>query len=393
MRIGILDHESLRLGGGQLVVAHMAALLAREHEIEIIHAGKGYDVGILGEAFALDLSGVADRVIGDLPRSFAIPGPRSAATFFLGGSRYEERLTRPYDVFVYSGHGIPPFSAASNSLVYCHFPFEAAPHVALQRSVEWQHRGALDRWVRGSLYNRIWARRLLGYNCVLANSRFSAQWIRREWDLQPEVVYPPVVANPPHHEKENLIVSVGRFVDTDRKRLALQVELFPRFHAEVGGDWRLAIVGFCTELQQDRAFLDELGRRARGLPIDFLVNASREQVISQVARAKIYWHTTGMAGPQEVEPRHMEHFGIATVEAMRSGCVPVVPAAGGQPEIVRHGVDGFVCGSVDDLVAATCELARDPELCSAMSERARARSRVFGPGAFDAKLLQILGEL
>jgi len=41
-RIGIFDHLSANRGGGQLVVARMAAELARDFSVEVIHDGAGY---------------------------------------------------------------------------------------------------------------------------------------------------------------------------------------------------------------------------------------------------------------------------------------------------------------------------------------------------------------
>jgi glycosyltransferase involved in cell wall biosynthesis len=49
----------------------------------------------------------------------------------------------------------------------------------------------------------------------------------------------------------------------------------------------------------------------------------------------------------------VEHFGIATVEAMGRGCVPIAVDLGGQREIVRHGVTGFLWSTEDELLGLT----------------------------------------
>ena len=69
----------------------------------------------------------------------------------------------------------------------------------------------------------------------------------------------------------------------------------------------------------------------------------------------------------ELHPERFEHFGIAVVEAMAAGAVPVVFAAAGPAEIVRHGVDGFHWKTLDELQSFTRQLMNDEELRLKMS--------------------------
>lgn len=386
MNVGILDHESLRLGGGQLVVAHMAAQLSARHRVEIVHTGQGYDVDSLAAAFDLDLSGVRERQRA-LPRSFAVPGHRSAARWLFGAPREEGELSAPYDLFVYVGHGIPPYSKASHSLVYCHFPFESAPGPeSLTGRPGGRRMSALERRVRLRAYRWIWTRRMRTYEAVLANSRFTADWIGRRWGVDATVLYPPVQLADRANvwTKQRRIVSIGRFVASDHKKLSVQFEAFERFRESVSSDWRLVLIGFCADLPEDVAFVEALRERARELPIDIMVNATRAELKEQLGRATLYWHTTGLGNSsEELPPGKMEHFGIATVEAMAYGCVPVVPSVGGPAEIVRHGVDGFLCDDSEQLVASSIAVAREPELRDRLSGEARSRSRSFGAERFE----------
>ena len=56
MRIGIFDHMSSGLGGGQLVAAQMAVQLSRGHEVELIHYGDGYLLSSLANALMWTLA-------------------------------------------------------------------------------------------------------------------------------------------------------------------------------------------------------------------------------------------------------------------------------------------------------------------------------------------------
>jgi glycosyltransferase involved in cell wall biosynthesis len=91
-------------------------------------------------------------------------------------------------------------------------------------------------------------------------------------------------------------------------------------------------------------------------------------------RAAVYWHAAGYGVDGNVEPAALEHFGMATAEAMAHGTVPVAIARGGQPEVVRHGEDGFLWREPDELEAFTWLLVRDPVVARRLAKAARASS-------------------
>jgi glycosyltransferase involved in cell wall biosynthesis len=383
--VGVFDHLSEDLGGSQLVVARMVSVLSEECSVDLIHGGKGYTLAGLGEAFGVDLRRATERIIPDAGRSFAVPGEHSLAGYVKHGLRFDRSLTEPYDLFVYSGHGLPPVSSASTALVYCHFPIEARPEAELAPTMAWQRRSAIDRRIRMASYNYLWRRRMRGYRRVLANSQFTAAWIERLWGIRAGVMYPPVSMEGPLGPKRDVIVSIGRFDPRDRKNVGVQFEAFPRFLSRVGDTWSLCIMGFCGEAPEERKYVDMLRDRARGLPVTFLVNADRSRVRQSLREAKLFWHSRGLAGHEEesLPAWRMEHFGIATVEAMMAGCVPLVPASGGQLEIVEHAMNGFLCRDVDALIAHSVELANDDTLRARMSDKATERSMAFRAEVFD----------
>lgn len=386
-RIGILDHESRRLGGSQHVVARMAACLADRYDVEVIHSGRGYSLAELGSTFDLDLGTVGERVVEEALANFSVPGSRSTFSRIGTGFRRERALTRPYDLFIYSGHRTPPFCRPGRGLIYCHFPFEARPSVALEDGLSWTERSRLSRWLRLEVYERVWNRRMAGFPVLLANSRFSAGWIERLWGRSADVVYPPVAAVATPGAKRNLIISVGRFIATDRKNLRGQIEALPEFLRRTDGGWTLCMIGFCSDREQDRRFLDSLRAEAEDLPVRFLVNAGRDEVSGMFREAKLFWHTAGLSATEGyTAPRYREHFGIATVEAMRAGCVPIVPDAGGQPEIVSHGESGFLCADLRDLVEFSVSVATDEALGERIARAATRRSLDFAPRVFEERI-------
>lgn len=389
-RVGIFDHLSLRLGGSQLVVANMAAYLSQRYAVEVIHSGKGYTVSSLASAFGVDLSQVKERIVTESLDGFSPEGLRPS--YLRRRIQADHELTAPYDLFIYSGHGVPPFCAAKQGMVYCHFPFESHPAYDLLRTEGWEGRSLLGRWIRLVGYTWIWNRRMRKYSTVLGNSKFTSGWIERLWKHRAELLYPPVAIKVSSVAKENIIVSLGRFIVTDGKNHALQLTAFREFLSKAGTGWRLCLIGFCTDLPQDRAYLDKLKSLSSDIPVTFVVNASRETLWAHLAKAKLYWHATALGDESSVPPERTEHFGIATVEAMGAGCVPLVPMSGGQPEIVEHEVSGFLCRDARALLQYTSRLAGDESLCLQMGLAAKERSRYFRPETFQQRLTHLVAE-
>jgi len=363
--VGILDHTGLALGGGQLVLAHMAAALAAQHEVEILHFGAEPILPRLTRAFSLELRGVRERRVERGEHGFGIPGPNGLRQQLKANHR---ELTGRYDLFIYSGHGVPPFCYARAGLVYCHFPIEVAPQRDLATNPQWQRRSRVERWLRLRLYRHFWHKRMRRYARVLTNSQFTAGWIERFWGCQAEVVYPPVELDPPRLAKHRQIISAGRFHGGPRSKGQLaQVKAFRQFLSEAGGGWRLLLAGSCTSESGDRAYLAEVRQAAEGLPVDFLVNVDRQGMVRVLAESSLFWHTTGLEVDEQQRPALAEHFGIVTVEAMRAGCVPVVIASGGQREIVEDGKSGFLVTDLGALVSKSAEVALRPELLARLA--------------------------
>jgi glycosyltransferase involved in cell wall biosynthesis len=155
--------------------------------------------------------------------------------------------------------------------------------------------------------------------------------------------------------------------------------------------WELHLVGGCSP--DDRPYLDEVRRAAEGLPVVFHVEASGAELDALYRTATIYWHATGLGEDVEGDPVRAEHFGITTVEAMSAGAVPIVMAAGGQPDIVTDGVDGIIFRTEGELIAATAALVAEPVRLAAMSSAASATAERYGLEAFGRRLTAIVDAL
>ena len=72
-------------------------------------------------------------------------------------------------------------------------------------------------------------------------------------------------------------------------------------------------------------------------------------------------------------PSEMESFGLASLEAMACGVPPVATKVGGLPELVTHGVNGFLepVGDIAAQAGRVVELLTNQELYEKMATAAR----------------------
>jgi glycosyltransferase involved in cell wall biosynthesis len=76
-------------------------------------------------------------------------------------------------------------------------------------------------------------------------------------------------------------------------------------------------------------------------------------------------------------PSELESFGLAALEAMACEVVPIATRAGGLPEVVEHGVTGYLAdvGDVDTMAKHAIDLLGDEAALRAMGQKARDSAR------------------
>ena len=284
--------------------------------------------------------------------------------------------TLRWDLFVAITNHFPPLSGAKRSAAIVQFPFsrlDEASHMPLGLG----RLRALERRLR-----------LNSYDSLVCYSEFVRDAIADRLGVRDAIVLPPPVdvkgAVPA--AKESRIIAVGRFFpaeDANNKKHDVLIEAFRRLHA--GGrapGWSLHLAGGCTEDAPSQAYLRRLRELAAGLPIEFHPNVSRATLAEMYGNSALFWHA---AGHGEEFPERFEHFGITTVEAMAFGCVPLVPALGGQLEIVEDGRNGRLWRSIDGLVGQTAELIADVGRREALAAAALRDAARFDKDCFVAR--------
>ncbi len=244
------------------------------------------------------------------------------------------------------------------------------------------------------------------YQCFLANSEYTWKWVSKRWNINADVLYPPIDVQKFRNNivKRNKIIAVGRFfrgnafVKSHEKRQDILIDAFKRLVDTYGDsvqikDLELDLVGSCGTNKRDLEYLEELKRSAEGYKVNFHINPEFEALKQLYARSLVFWHATGYGLDEKLHPEQMEHFGITTIEAMAAGCIPIVINKGGQKETVQHGVSGFLWDTTDEMITETYKVLENKYDNISLRINAIKSVQKYTYEEFNKKLKQIAQKL
>lgn len=392
-KIGIYNEPfGAAIGGSEYLVAVLAEGLAKFHQVELIHHRSELNAAELEAFSGRDLRSVSLRYAPHKDHLFG--AAHNPATRYQEAREWQSTLSAPYDLFIASLHNVPPFCHARKGMLIVLFPAYHRPYS--QPSNEIQERpNPLWHSLSRAYHAWEWKQRMKSYQAKTAISSYTREWTRRLWSIDCQVIYPPAGEGFVSGEKENILLTVGRFAiagEGHSKRQPEMLSAFRSIDSELK-DWDYYSVGNLGQSVKHREFFDQLSNSAAESRAHVLANLERNEIKDLFARASIFWHAAGYGEDEETNPQLAEHFGIVTVEAMAAGCVPVVVNMGGQREIIEHGVSGYLWNDFDELKTYTLRLARDESLRNRMSEAARQRARMFSPEVFQQKYLDLVQTL
>ena len=383
LKIGLYHQNRANvLGGAEYYVSVVAEALSRHHQVDLLHHKPGLTPEQLLTHYGTKLDAEQLRYIPFDNASVSLLDP-------LRRYRHERCLSEGYDLFIASIHDIPPFCHAPRGALIIHFPY-----FDRHKAWPWVNDGiGVRKSLRRMYASWEWRKRFEGYQVTMVNSDFTRRYTKQWWDMDSEVIYAPSQSDFDVVDKENIIISVGRFAtDGNSKKQLELVAAFREMACAELDDWKYYTVGGLGDLATDHAYFEQVRVVASQCNTNVIANIELSNLKEIYAQAKIFWHGAGY-GESDANPVLAEHFGIVTVEAMASGCIPIVIAKGGQPEIVEHEVSGFLWNTLEELKEYTTLVTRDKELQSRMSEAARARARTFSREAFVQRLMTALQPL
>ena len=365
--LGLYDNALHFIGGAQKYGCTLAQALQDEFDITLI-ANSEITTEQLGSWYGLDLSRCRIKVIG-MPyfeRSEEERGVFDAGLVDLKGDNPFHAISMEsglYDVFVNNCMLEMIYPLASVSEMVVHFP---------EREI--------SRFFQVGRYTHI-----------IHNSLYTAEWIRKRWQIDPHVhVYPPVDMTAPLQDclarKQDIILSVARFEPGGNKQQREMIRAYlqlRRLYPHETSGWRLILAGGSTEVNPYLERLQNWLTDAAVPEIELRVNLGLEELRELYGKARIFWHFSGLG---QRDPARIEHFGMTTVEAMQNACVPVVFRGGGQTEIVEDGISGTLFDTTRELLDHTRGLMKDPPKAEELAKSAHARGQTFTREVFTEKI-------
>jgi len=339
MKIALI-HDSLNvLGGAEMLALGFAKALKELGHIvhlytlektdwERVHRIFGYSSDVVDKEFVLLPGRTFPTIYGGLANWFW----RDVASIYAIRQHH-------YDLTIITKQiMLPVFS----DIIYVHFPVFVPGFESYYLPDRYVH----NVWLRAYSRPEVAIRNVLlsvfksmQYKpLILTNSRFSAAVIKRLLGVNAIVLYPPV----------NVEKYLPLSKNTKRKRIVLTIsriapekglEIIPDVAREVK-DVKFVIMGALGSTGYYRSLMSKIKAVGVGDRVKVLPNVSEDLKIELMAKAIIYLH-----------PMRYEHFGIAVVEAMAAGLLPIVHKSGGPwIDIVERGKYGRGFNSLDELI-------------------------------------------
>lgn len=252
-------------------------------------------------------------------------------------------------------------------------------------------------WTRPlSLKERI---KLNTWKSILVYSQFCHDVLLKAWKVEKIRTVSPYVdmeefSPADEGKKEKIILNVGRFFGhrlSNSKRQDILIEAFKKLHDHgIVPGYSLILVGNVDPGEENKEFVSNLHAQAKGYPVRIVTDASYTQLRSYYQKAQVYWHAAGFGVDEELHPENTEHFGITTLEAMASECIPFVVPKGGQKEILR-GL-GYEWSSIDELYEKMVDFsglhAKQLEL---QRKQVRKRAESYSKEKFTQTVKELVG--
>jgi N-acetyl-alpha-D-glucosaminyl L-malate synthase BshA len=178
-----------------------------------------------------------------------------------------------------------------------------------------------------------------------------------DFSVYHRIVMPGLRARFAKDEHTKVVIHVSNFRPV--KRIDAVMEVFARICRQVPA--RLVLVGDGPELGTAHRMGRELG-----IPQLVDVLGAQEAVLPLISAADVF-----------LLPSAQESFGLAALESMACEVPVVASRVGGLPEVIEHGVSGFLHApaDLDGMAASAVALMTDPDLRTRITQAALHRVR------------------
>jgi glycosyltransferase involved in cell wall biosynthesis len=367
VRILIVQRSLSPPGGGNAVAAWMVHALAREHEVATLTA-RPWSPPATNAFYGTSIPdrGVTQHVL-PAPWSWLdhLDDDRAVRLRMCTLLRHAKPLTRAYDLLITTDN----FGAfAKPGMQYVHFPAAITPRPARLAPIVSLYFAFCD-----ALMGLPWS--AAAHNLTLANSQWTAAGLRRDHGIAAHVLYPPVVdpgEGLPWEQRSDTFLCISRF--TESKRIEMAMSIVRRLRAHTLPRARLIIVGSPVNREYTSRLRSQAARA--GDWIEFCEDPSRERTNRLIGSCR--YALQAMVG---------EHFGMATAELAKGGCLVLAHESGGTPEVLAE--PALLWKTEDDAVQRVGALTRDAATREAIRWRLRRHAQAFTTDRFCSELRQL----
>ncbi len=356
-------------GGGEKHLLEIALVAAQKHQVYICINARPGDLNFAPhnswneKKYQQYYAQFLGKDLSDLHFIFS---PLCTSANFL------EKLwfTTRFNAVFYATDGSVFISLAGKNYLHIQLPFNQPPNI----------------WTKFKL--KFW-------HHINTNSNFTKQVIEKHWPVKVDQVLYPMVnqsefVTAKHETKQKTIISVGRFFrQLHSKRQDVLLTIFRKMltqQPKLLKNWKLILVGGV----EDTLYVNQLKKKAKGLPVEFVLDCSRRRLRQLLVQASIFWHSAGYEVDETVSPMRVEHFGIATIEAMAAGAIPIVLGKGGQVEIMSGSLSQLLWQTPQECIDKTVAIIKDPWLEKSMRLEALNRTHNFNQASFQTAVWQML---
>jgi len=164
----------------------------------------------------------------------------------------------------------------------------------------------------------------LDQKVIFSNSKFTAEAVREAIGVRAHVLYPPVSTFLLNHSKSDfnkprndVAVTVARI------SAGKNLTIIPYIAKLTDKNISFVIVGILESKKALHSILKLIKKLEVSDRVKILTDVTKDQLRTILLNSKVYFH-----------PTINEHFGVSIVEAMASGCTPIVHDSGGPKEFV-----------------------------------------------------------
>jgi glycosyltransferase involved in cell wall biosynthesis len=371
----LVVHPYLDIYGGGERVCHnvIKTLVAHGQKVELLtfdfDAGRYRD--IVGEDFPKEVA------IHSLGKRIEVEPPftiyKRHRNFVKLLKKYRDRLE--YD-YLFSTQSSSPFepvflNKAKKNIAYVHFPeiHYDYDHSRLKRKL---YLWLFKRWVEQGIDK---------LDMVFCNSNYTKEMIMRYWKSHgvkdPLVVYPPVNlekfwCDKPLSERRKRVAYVARFIPVKRH------EIMKRLAADLPAYEFVSVGGL---IDAERAWFNNF---QENLPTNYTLktNLPGPDLLKILQDSRIYVHL--MEG---------EHFGIAPVEGLASGCVTIVHNSGGMKEFIPDEFKWETCEDLKEKIVRCMEGKNASASWEIKRQQLWSKISVLTPETFQNKIWSQLQKL